>query len=140
MTVFTHLGVSADLVKAVSGDDVTPEQIAEFRTEALKALGVDPEAVTNAVNKAVEAQVAKELKEFTSRLETVENMAAPSNIVKRATQIHQKNTTEAEELEAQAESYRVKATSITNDPEARAQGMELAQSLIKRAQELRNNL
>ena len=134
--VFTNLGVDADLVKAAGADDASPEKIAEFRVEALKALGVDPEAVT----KAVEAQVAKELVQFTSRLETVESMAAPSNISKRATQIHEKNTSEVEGLEAQADSYRVKAAQINNDPEARAQGFALAESLHQRAQELHKNL
>lgn len=125
------LGVSADLIKAASAEDATEDTKAELRSEMLKALGLDKEAIERS-----QKESAEEIASLKSELAEVKKMAAPTNFVKRATEIQQRRASEADQLEAEAD--RLKAAGMAHpDPETRAGYLKLAEERFSEARSLR---
>jgi hypothetical protein len=69
-------------------------------------------------------------------LEDVREMAAPSQVARRATFDQQNKSAEADELEAKAVQYRNTAL-VQTDKAAMSQYVEAADTLMKRVKELR---
>ena len=129
------LGVSPDLIKAATSDEATDEDKNAFRDELRKVLGVeDVEPI-----KADNAELREKAASLEARLATVEQMEAPRNIHRQATQLQQTKATEAELLDAEAQRIKEKALTWT-DPPTRAQYMEEANRLTAKAASVRSTL
>jgi hypothetical protein len=128
---YIAMGISPDLVKRAGSPDATDEDKTEFKSELLKSLGLD-EIATKAELEELR-EVNKGLK---AALEDVREMAAPSQVARRATFDQQNKSAEADELEAKAVQYRNTAL-VQTDKAAMSQYVEAADTLMKRVKELR---
>jgi Zn finger protein HypA/HybF involved in hydrogenase expression len=128
---YIAMGISPDLVKRVSAPEATEEDKTEFKSELLKSLV--PEGIATKAELEELREVNKGLK---AALEDVREMAAPSQVARRATFDQQNKSAEADELEQKAVQYRNTAL-VQTDKAAMAQYVEAADTLMKRVAELR---
>ena len=126
--MFAGLGVSPDLIKAVSADDATDEVRAEFRTEVVKALGLDEIATVVTQNQ----ELVKSVQTLTDELAKVKEMAAPRGIALRATQEQKAKAGQRETLLSEAKSLRASA-SLFSEPGTRSEFIQKAVELEKQA-------
>ncbi len=131
---YIAMGISPDLVKRAGSPDATDEDKTEFKSELLKSLGLD-----QIVTKTELEELREVNKGLKAALEDVREMAAPSQVARRATTEAQTKSAQADELETKALQYRTIALAQT-DKTAMSQYVEAADTLMKRAAELRSPL
>jgi len=113
---YIGLGVSADLVKAVGASDATDEIKSEFKTEVLKALGVNDEltAIKAAHSKAIE-----QIQLLKAEMDIVKNFAAPSDISLIRPDKRGEVITKAAKLRMEIKQARENARTVTADASLR---------------------
>lgn len=129
---FVGLGLTPELVKAVSAQDATPEQKTEFKAELRKALGLEEEHEAS-------IELLKKVTGLESDMETVKKYAAPVNISKRAMQYTSQKAAEVEKLVAQADSLKASGEAWT-DPTTRQQYKAEELRVRAEAEDLRKSL
>lgn len=113
---YIGLGVSADLVKAVGASDATDEIKSEFKTEVLKALGVNDEltAIKTAHSEAIE-----QIELLKAEMDIVKNFAAPSDISLIRPDKRGEVITKAAKLRMEIKQARENARTVTADASLR---------------------
>jgi len=113
---YIGLGVSADLVKAVGASDATDEIKSEFKTEVLKALGVNDEltAIKTAHSEAIE-----QIQLLKAEMDIVKNFAAPSDISLIRPDKRGEVITKAAKLRMEIKQARENARTVTADASLR---------------------
>jgi len=113
---YIGLGVSADLVKAVGASDATDEIKSEFKTEVLKALGVNDEltAIKTAHSEAIE-----QIELLKAEMDIVKNFAAPSDISLIRPDKRGEVITKAAKLRMEIKTAREQAKTVTADASLR---------------------
>ena len=133
---YIGLGVSADLVKAVGASDATDEIKSEFKTEVLKALGVNDEltAIKTAHSEAIE-----QIELLKAEMDIVKNFAAPSDISLIRPDKRGEVITKAAKLRMEIKTAREQAKTVTADAALRELYNRKADELEAQLASLDNN-
>ena len=133
---YIGLGVSADLVKAVGASDATDEIKSEFKTEVLKALGVNDEltAIKTAHSEAIE-----QIQLLKAEMDIVKNFAAPSDISLIRPDKRGEVITKAAKLRMEIKQARENARTVTADAALRELYNQKADELEAQLASLDNN-
>ena len=133
---YIGLGVSADLVKAVGASDATDEIKSEFKTEVLKALGVNDEltAIKTAHSEAIE-----QIELLKAEMDIVKNFAAPSDISLIRPDKRGEVITKAAKLRMEIKTAREQAKTVTADASLRELYNRKADELEAQLASLDNN-
>jgi len=129
---YIGLGVSADLIKSAGADDATPEVKSELRSEIVKALGLEEVPTL----KAALGEATEQITLLKAELDSVKEMAQPSDVARRATQEHQSKAAQADQLDLLASQRQASAYSQT-DPATAQQYLDAASALRAQAAGLR---
>ena len=113
---YIGLGVSADLVKAVGASDATDEIKSEFKTEVLKALGVNDELTAI---KAAHSEAIEQIQLLKAEMDIVKNFAAPSDISLIRPDKRGEVITKAAKLRMEIKQARENARTVTADASLR---------------------
>jgi len=113
---YIGLGVSADLVKAVGASDATDEIKSEFKTEVLKALGVNDELTAI---KAAHSEAIEQIELLKAEMDIVKNFAAPSDISLIRPDKRGEVITKAAKLRMEIKQARENARTVTADASLR---------------------
>jgi len=133
---YIGLGVSADLVKAVGASDATDEIKSEFKTEVLKALGVNDEltAIKTAHSEAIE-----QIELLKAEMDIVKNFAAPSDISLIRPDKRGEVITKAAKLRMEIKQAREQAKTVTADAALRELYNQKADELQAQLAAMENN-
>lgn len=132
---YIGMGINADLVKAVSSGDTTPEIRDEFRSELIKALGLSDIIANQEEAVRTHEEILKGLKD---ELASVKEMATAGGPALRQTMHQAQKSADVDRLRSDADRYRKMAEQII-DPATKELYLQKSLTLSQDADRLARN-